>query len=57
VALALDVAARVLQKRSVCLRPAHAPTDFIEYMARLVDQYPIVSIEDGLQEDWQHGSC
>jgi len=24
--------------------------DFIEYMARLVDQYPIVSIEDGLHE-------
>ncbi len=31
----------------------HSPQDFIDYMGQLVDQYPIVSIEDGLhEEDW-----
>jgi enolase len=57
VALALDVAASEFYKNGqyVYDGTAHPPTDFIEYMARLVDQYPIVSIEDGLhEEDWQH---
>lgn len=57
VALALDVAASEFYKdgQYVYDGTAHAPTEFIEYMAGLVDQYPIVSIEDGLhEEDWQH---
>ncbi len=57
VALALDVAASEFYKdgQYVYDGKAHAPTEFIEYMAGLVDQYPIVSIEDGLhEEDWQH---
>jgi hypothetical protein len=29
----------------------HSPQDFIKYQAELVSQYPIISIEDGLQED------
>jgi enolase len=29
--------------------------EFVDYLAQLVDQYPIVSIEDGLhEEDWQN---
>ena len=57
VALALDVAASEFYKdgQYVYEGAAHAPTEFIEYLARLVDQYPIVSIEDGLhEEDWEH---
>ena len=57
VALALDVAASEFYKdgQYVYDGKPHAPTEFIEYMAGLVDQYPIVSIEDGLhEEDWQH---
>ncbi len=57
VSLALDVAASEFYKNGeyVYDGTAHAPTEFIEYMAGLVDQYPIVSIEDGLhEEDWLH---
>lgn len=57
VSLALDVAASEFYKNGeyVYDGTAHAPTEFIEYMAGLVDQYPIVSIEDGLhEEDWQN---
>ncbi|MBD2305943.1 phosphopyruvate hydratase [Chroococcidiopsis sp. FACHB-1243] len=57
VALALDVAASEFYKdgQYVYDGVAHAPTEFIEYLARLVGEYPIVSIEDGLhEEDWQH---
>ena len=33
----------------------HSPADFIAYQDKLVGQYPIVSIEDGLhEEDWQN---
>ena len=57
VALALDVAASEFYKEGQYVydgRP-HAPTEFIDYLGQLVDQYPIVSIEDGLhEEDWQH---
>lgn len=57
VALAMDVAASEFYKEGqyVYDGAAHAPTEFIDYMAGLVDQYPIISIEDGLhEEDWQH---
>ena len=57
VALALDVAASEFYKNGqyVYDGAAHAPTEFIEYLAKLVGEYPIVSIEDGLhEEDWQH---
>lgn len=57
VALALDVAASEFYKdgQYVYDGTAHAPTELIDYLATLVDQYPIVSIEDGLHEDdWQH---
>ena len=57
VALALDVAASEFYKDGQYIYDgaAHSPTEFIDYMAGLVEQYPIVSIEDGLhEEDWQH---
>jgi len=57
IALALDVAASEFYKEGQYIYDgaAHAPTDLIDYMAGLVSQYPIVSIEDGLhEEDWQH---
>lgn len=57
VALALDVAASEFYKDGEYVYDGkpHAPTDFVDYLASLVTQYPIVSIEDGLhEEDWQH---
>jgi len=57
VALALDVAASEFYQdgQYVYDGAAHAPTEFIEYLAKLAGEYPIVSIEDGLhEEDWQH---
>lgn len=57
VALALDVAASEFYKdgQYVYDGAAHAPAELIDYLVSLVDQYPIVSIEDGLhEEDWQH---
>ena len=57
VALALDVAASEFYKDGQYTYDGatHSPTELIEYLASLVDQYPIVSIEDGLHEDdWQH---
>ena len=57
VALAMDVAASEFYKEGqyVYDGASHAPTEFIDYMAGLVEQYPIISIEDGLhEEDWQH---
>jgi len=57
VALALDVAASEFYKNGQYVydgRP-HAPSEFIDYLAELVNKYPIVSIEDGLhEEDWQN---
>ncbi len=55
VALAMDVAASEFYKdgQYVYDGAAHSPAEFIDYMAGLVGQYPIVSIEDGLhEEDW-----
>jgi enolase len=57
VALALDVAASEFYKdgQYVYDGKPHAPTEFIDYLGQLVDQYPIVSIEDGLhEEDWEN---
>lgn len=57
VALALDVAASEFYKNGqyVYDGSSHSPAEFIDYMAKLVGQYPIVSIEDGLhEEDWQN---
>jgi len=57
VALAMDVAASEFYQDGQYIYDgaAHSPTELIQYLAQLVSQYPIVSIEDGLhEEDWQH---
>jgi enolase len=57
VALALDVAASEFYKdgKYVYEGSAHEPVEMIDYLAKLVSQYPIVSIEDGLhEEDWNN---
>jgi enolase len=57
VALALDVAASEFYKEGQYIYEgaSHAPEELIDYLAKLVDQYPIVSIEDGLhEEDWEN---
>lgn len=57
VALALDVAASEFYKdgQYVYDGKPHSPAEFIDYLAQLIGQYPIVSIEDGLhEEDWQN---
>jgi enolase len=56
IALALDVAASEFYKdgQYVYDGKPHAATEFVDYLAQLANQYPIVSIEDGLhEEDWQ----
>jgi enolase len=59
ISLALDVAASEFYKDGQYTYDgaAHSPAELIDYLAGLVDQYPIVSIEDGLHEDdwaaWQ----
>lgn len=57
VALALDVAASEFYKDGQYTYDgtAHSPSELIDYMAHLVQNYPIVSIEDPLHEDdWEH---
>ncbi len=57
VSLALDLAANEFyqQGQYVYDGSAHAPEEFINYLSQLVDRYPIVSIEDALnEEDWQN---
>jgi enolase len=57
VALALDVAATELYKDGQYTYDGsvHSPVEMIDYLENLVNQYPIVSIEDGLHEDdWEH---
>ncbi|MBD2259865.1 phosphopyruvate hydratase [Pseudanabaena sp. FACHB-2040] len=53
VALALDVAASEFYKDGQYTYDgtAHSPAELIDYLASLVSQYPILSIEDGLHED------
>lgn len=56
-ALALDVAASEFYKEGQYTYDgaAHSPAELIDYLDKLVSEYPIVSIEDGLhEEDWQH---
>ncbi len=59
IALAMDIASSEFYKNGQYTYDGapHSPSDFIDYQAQLVSQYPIVSIEDGLQEDdwdnWQ----
>jgi len=57
VALAMDVAASEFYKEGqyVYDGASHSPEEFIDYLAGLVAQYPIISIEDGLhEEDWEN---
>lgn len=57
VALAMDVAASEFYKEGQYIYDgsSHSPEEFIDYMAKLVGQYPIISIEDGLhEEDWDN---
>ncbi|MBO0348977.1 phosphopyruvate hydratase [Phormidium pseudopriestleyi FRX01] len=57
VSLAMDVAASEFYKdgKYVYEGKAHEPSELIDYLAKLVDEYPIVSIEDGLHEDdWEN---
>jgi enolase len=57
IALALDVAANELFRdgQYVYDGSAHDPNEMIDYLVNLTNQYPIVSIEDGLaEEDWQN---
>jgi enolase len=57
VALAMDVAASEFYKDGNYTYDgsAHSPAEFIDYLAKLVSLYPIVSIEDGLhEEDWDN---
>lgn len=57
IALALDVASSEFYKDGNYIYDgvAHSAVELIDYLEKLVGQYPIVSIEDGLQEeDWQH---
>jgi enolase len=59
VAIALDVASSEFYKDGTYTfdGKAHTPAETIDYLAKLTREYPIVSIEDGLQEDdwanWQ----
>jgi enolase len=59
IALALDAAASEFYAKGryrleAEKQPDHSPDEMIRYYQRLVDRYPIVSIEDGLSElDWK----
>lgn len=57
VALAMDVAASEFYKDGQYIYDgaSHSATEFITYLEELVSKYPIISIEDGLQEeDWDN---
>ncbi|NCR17205.1 MAG: phosphopyruvate hydratase [Microcystis aeruginosa LL13-03] len=57
VALAMDVAANEFYRDGQYLYDgsAHSPAEMVDFLASLVDRYPIVSIEDGLhEEDWDN---
>jgi enolase len=53
VAIALDVASSEFYKdgKYTFDGTAHTPGETIDYLAKLTREYPIISIEDGLQED------
>ncbi len=55
IAIALDVAASEFYKDGMYTfdGKAHTPAETIDYLVKLTEAYPIVSIEDGLhEEDW-----
>jgi enolase len=57
IALALDVAASEFYQNGQYFYDGalHSPVETIDYLEGLVNQYPIISIEDGLHEDdWEH---
>jgi enolase len=57
IALAMDVAANEFYQdgQYVYDGSAHCAAELIDYLAKLGDEYPIVSIEDGLyEEDWDN---
>ncbi|MEN9206554.1 MAG: phosphopyruvate hydratase [Gloeomargarita sp. GMQP_bins_120] len=57
IALALDVAASEFFQNGQYTYDGqpHSPQDLMNYLAELVQDYPIVSVEDGLaEEDWEH---
>lgn len=57
IALAMDVASSEFFQEGQYRYEgaAHPASDLIDYLEQLVNDYPIVSIEDGLQEDdWPH---
>jgi enolase len=57
IALAMDVAASEFYKDGQYIYDgsAHSPAEMVDFLASLVDRYPIVSIEDGLhEEDWDN---
>ncbi|WP_375328797.1 phosphopyruvate hydratase [Microcystis sp. BLCC-F210] len=57
VALAMDVAASEFYRDGQYIYDgsAHSPAEMVDFLASLVDHYPIVSIEDGLhEEDWDN---
>jgi enolase len=53
VAIALDVASSEFYKDGMYTfdGKAHTPAETIDYLEKLTKEYPIISIEDGLQED------
>jgi enolase len=56
IAIALDVAASEFYKDGQYTfdGKAHTPAETIDYLVKLTESYPIVSIEDGLhEEDWE----
>jgi enolase len=57
IGLALDVASSEFYRdgKYVYDGVAHSAVELVDYLEKLVGQYPIISIEDGLQEDdWAH---
>lgn len=57
IALAMDVAASEFYKEGQYIYDGkpHSPQEFIDYLETLVNQYPIISIEDALhEEDWEN---
>jgi len=57
VALAMDVAANEFYRDGQYIYDgsSHSPAEMVDFLASLVDRYPIISIEDGLhEEDWDN---
>lgn len=57
IALAMDVAASEFYKDGNYTYDgsSHSPAELVDYLAKLVNLYPIISIEDGLhEEDWDN---